>query len=125
MTIDAVRNSYMYMMKETRGMDRQPFLSSHFQFKKIILTRSIAQTTTIIFTSKTGFLLFNQTIPPFLPIFRPIFGFPGCLCSCTVLRKRKKSGNRDFSKKPMNKGFFTYSYHRVNIPVTYPHFDTR
>lgn len=68
MTIDAVRNSYMNMMKETRGMDRQPFLSSHFQFKKIILTRSIAQTTTIIFTSKTGFLLFQSN---YTPVFDP------------------------------------------------------
>ena len=26
---------------------------------------------------------------------------------------------------PINMGFFTYSLHRVNIPVTYPHIDTR
>ena len=69
--------------------------------------------------------LSNQTIPLFLPLFRPKIGFPGCLCSCTVYRKRKKSENRDFSKKPMNKGFSTYSLHRVNIPSTYPHFVTR
>lgn len=67
----------------------------------------------------------NQTIPLFLTLFRPKIGFPGCLCSCTVLRKRKKSENRDFSKKPMNKGFSTYSLHRVNLPATYSHFDTR
>ena len=26
---------------------------------------------------------------------------------------------------PINTNFFTYSLHRVNIPVTYPHIDTR
>ena len=53
--------------------------------------------------------LSNQTIPLFLTLFRPKIGFPGCLCSCSLLRKRKKSENRDFSKKPINTGFFTYS----------------
>ena len=70
-------------------------------------------------------LLSNQTIPLFLPLFRPKIVFPGCLCSCSLLRKRKKSENRDFSKKPINTDFFTYSPHRVNISVTYPHIDTR
>lgn len=69
--------------------------------------------------------LSNQTIPLFLTLFRLKIGFPGCLCSCSLLRKRKKSENRDFSKKPINTDFFTYSPHRVNISVTYPHIDTK
>lgn len=52
--------------------------------------------------------LSNQTIPLLLPLFRPKIVFPGCLCSCSLLRKRKKSENRDFSKKPINTDFFTY-----------------
>lgn len=101
MTIDAVRNSYMNMMKETRGMDRQPFLSSHFQFKKIILTRSIAQTTTIIFTSKTGFFAFSiKLYPCFCPFLDQKSVFQ-VVCVVAVYPENAENKEMvDFNKNP-------------------------
>ena len=69
-----------------------PWLSLNFLSKPWILH---------IFFQRPGnkFRVFrrsNQTILLFLTLFRPKIGFPGCLCSCSLLRKRKKRGNDGF-----------------------------
>ena len=98
------------------------WLSLEFIFTKTInFTYLFSET----WQSFSNFLPFQPNYTLVFNPFRPKIGFPSCLCSCTVYRKRKKWGNLKFSNMPMNKGFFTYSFHRVNIPVTYSRFDTR
>ena len=81
------------------------------------LILKLAQSTNLFFAPQSNYT-------HVFAIFRFITCFPGCLCSCSLLRKCRKQGNGRFQQKPIS-NFFTYSFHRVNIPSTYPHFDTR
>jgi len=73
----------------------------------------------------TFFGLQNQTIPPFLPLFRQKIGLPGWVYGCTVSEKRKKWENHEFAKMPMITGFSTCSFHRVQVGATYSPVDTK
>ena len=96
-----------------------PFIKTGLHHRRSFKSKALFQTNQSIFG------LFNQTIPLFLPYFRPKIDFPGWLYSCNVLRKLENSINREFPKKPMFTIFSTCSHHRVNLPSTYPRIDTR